>query len=79
MPTTHSWARWPSGVRGAPCSRSRSWKGLAAGDVQRELGQLGDGAGDRGQRCLLVAIEHHQAFQHQLAQHPQRGGDVKSA
>ena len=54
-------------------------EGLRAGDVEGEFGQLGDGAGDGGQRRLLVAIEHHQAFQHQLAQHPQRRRHVKCA
>ena len=46
-------------------------KGQRAGLVQRNFGQLRHGPGDVGQWCLLLAVQHHQAFHHQLAQHPQ--------
>ncbi|MNY66370.1 hypothetical protein D3C86_2037830 [compost metagenome] len=45
---------------------------LVAGPIQRHLGELGHGLGDHGQRRLLGAVQLHQAFHHQLAQHPQR-------
>jgi len=50
---------------------------LPHGHVEGQFRQFGHGAGHDFQRCLVfagaVAIEHHQPFHHQLAQHPQRG------
>jgi hypothetical protein len=40
--------------------------GLAAGGVERELGELGDRGGHHGQRRLAVAVECDKAFHHQL-------------
>jgi hypothetical protein len=47
--------------------------------VQGQLGQLGDGLGHHGERCLLLAVQHDDALHHQLAQHAQRRGEVQAA
>jgi len=54
-------------------------KGQGAGGVEREFGQLGDRPRHRLQRGALFAVEHHQALQHQLAQHAQRRGHGQAA
>ena len=46
-------------------------EGVGAGGVERQFGQLGDGAGHHGQRRGLLAVQHHQPFHHQLAQDAQ--------
>ena len=57
--------------------------GVAHGRVEGQLGQLGHGAGDDGQRRLAVAravaVEDNQALQHQLAQHAQRRAGFQRA
>jgi hypothetical protein len=45
--------------------------GLGQGFVQRQLGQLGHGAGDDVQRRGAFGVEHHQTLDHQMAQHAQ--------
>ena len=49
-------------------------EGEAAGDIEREFGQRGHGAGDHAQALALLAVEHRKPLQRQLAQHPQRRG-----
>ena len=39
--------------------------------VQREFTQLRHGLRDLFERRALLAVQHHQAFEHQLAQHAQ--------
>ena len=59
--------------RGA-MQRVQVGKGQFAGLVQRQLRQFGDGQRDIGQRRHLLAIQHRQPLQHQLAQHAQGAG-----
>ena len=47
-----------------------------AGHIQGQLGQLRHGAGHHFQRGGLFAVQHHQAFHHQLAQDAQRRAGV---
>ena len=53
--------------------------GQQAGAVKGQLGQFGHGAGDVGQRGLGLAVQSHQAFHDQLAQHAQGGRGVVAA
>ena len=46
------------------------------GELQRGFGQVGHGAGDVVQRGGLLDVQYRQAFQHQVARHAQRGGQV---
>ena len=46
--------------------------------VECEFGQMGHGLGDVLQRRLSVAVQAQQAFQHQLARHPQGTACVKT-
>ncbi|MCY1525749.1 hypothetical protein D9M68_607410 [compost metagenome] len=54
-------------------------EGQGAGGVEREFGQFGDRAGHHLERGVLLAVEHHQALQHQLAQHAQGRGHGQTA
>ena len=53
--------------------------GVKARLVQRELCQVRHDGRDVGQRCLLVAVQPHQALHHHLAQDAQCGGDAVAA
>ena len=44
--------------------------------LQRDLGQMGHASGDLVQRGAGLHVQHGQAFQHQLARHAQRAGQV---
>jgi hypothetical protein len=50
--------------------------GVAAGDVQGQLGQLGDGGGHHGQRGLLVAIKRYKPLHRELPHNPQGIADA---
>ena len=52
---------------------------VLAGPVQRQLCQVGHGACDFGQIGLLRAIEHHRAFDDDLAKDAQGSGQIVAA
>ena len=57
--------------RGHAIARIELLLSFLEGDVQSEFAQLSHGACDRLERRALIAVQHHQALEHQLAQHPQ--------
>ena len=79
MPTTQSWARWPSGPRGAPCAASSSAQASRQATSSANSASSVTAVVTTGQRRLLVAVERDQPFHHQLAHDAQRVGHVFAA
>jgi len=56
---------------GSAIQRIELGQRLLAGMVQRQFSQFGDRSGHHLQGRTLLAIQHHQALDHELAQHTQ--------